>query len=106
MFHDCFTLSGGGTFFSSRIIHMYVLLSAVQHDLLQKEVDRLRGVYCNRRRETLKPHDKIADAADHLDLQFSCLSLGSLNQLETGSVKEPGCVNRVAPHPCMMLQKS
>lgn len=78
----------------------------VQHDLLQKEVDRLRGVYCNRRRETLKPHDKIADAADHLDLQFSCLSLGSLNQLETGSVKEPGCVNRVAPHPCMMLQKS
>lgn len=85
---------------------MLVLLSAVQHDLLQKEVDRLREVYCNQRRETLKPHGKIADAGDHLDLQFRCLSLGSLNQLETGSVKEAGYVNGVAPHPCMMLQKS
>lgn len=56
-------------------------------------MDRLREVYLNQKHETVK--DKIADAADHLDFQFSGLSLGLRNQLETGSVKEHGCVNKV-----------
>lgn len=77
-----------------------------QYELLRKEVDRLREVYCNRRSKCQRLDNTVEDPTDHLDVRFSCLSLGSLNDWETGSVKEAGVMNKVAPYPCMMLQKS
>ncbi|XP_077245517.1 uncharacterized protein At4g06598-like [Tasmannia lanceolata] len=84
-----------------------------QYELLRKEVERLRHIYRNQQQEMSKSQQPcgstnctISDAADHLDLQFGRLSFSSPSHGDPGSVREPGVMNKGAPYPCMMLQKS